>query len=285
MNARRGLVTRILCESLDHEQITFATLTVDSNKLGDTNRHLDSSLDKSFVQAWLNRFRMRVSPTRIRYFLVGEYGENLKRPHYHALLFGWPSCPYGGSRPIVYRSSGRQCRCEVCVPVLDTWGVGEVTLDSFSVDAASYVAGYVVDKLSEDVRYPSFRLNSDGLGASIVPYIVSNPDFLRSSLDTSTIVIGGKRWPLSVYLRRKIADAVHKKLQFSEKEIKARQIEKAFERMQLSFEKTAALRKEAHDNGKLSSFEICKYELDKKNTVYQNKLARNKLFRKDIKKL
>lgn len=50
----------------------------------------DLRLNKRDVQLFLKRLRKHIQPYKIRYFLVGEYGEDFGRPHYHLILFNWP---------------------------------------------------------------------------------------------------------------------------------------------------------------------------------------------------
>lgn len=284
INKRRGLVNRLMCESYFHTQMTFITLTVDDSKVTESTGALNQVLDTSYVQSWLNRFRMRVAPTRIRYFLIGEYGPGTLRPHYHAILFGYPPCPFGGSRNIVYRSGTRQCRCDICTPVFDTWAVGDVSLDEFNFDSAAYVAGYVVDKINEKKRpgFESIRLNSDGLGVKIVPLIVDNPDVLASDPTFNTLSHGGKVLPMSKYLKGKIRDALSKKFpeEVALKKESSRIAKSVVEQMRMRSQEFKEIRKEALENGNLTNFQICKYELDKKNQVYLNKVAKNKQFKK-----
>jgi hypothetical protein len=33
--------------------------------------------------------RKKISPLKIRFFHCGEYGDKTRRPHYHALIFGY----------------------------------------------------------------------------------------------------------------------------------------------------------------------------------------------------
>lgn len=206
INKRRENVTRLLAESLFHDVSTFVTLTLDDNKKTSAygTKYGDfTQLNKSYVQTWLNRFRMRVSPTRIRYFLVGEYGTEKLRPHYHAILFGHDKCFYGGSQQTVFRQFDRQCDCPSCKPVADTWALGKVTLDRVEPESLQYVAGYIVDKINEKEGFESWRLSSDGLGAQLVQHIVENPHvdcFTRMS----TIQMFGKELPLGRYLKEKI---------------------------------------------------------------------------------
>lgn len=46
---------------------------------------------KRDVQLWLKRFRKLLSPFKVRYFAVSEYGTQTFRPHYHVILFNFPN--------------------------------------------------------------------------------------------------------------------------------------------------------------------------------------------------
>jgi hypothetical protein len=49
----------------------------------------DGSLDVSHFQKFMKRLRDRIKPLKIRFFHCGEYGDLTRRPHYHALIFGY----------------------------------------------------------------------------------------------------------------------------------------------------------------------------------------------------
>ncbi|WNK13338.1 MAG: replication initiator protein [Microvirus sp.] len=59
----------------------FLTLTYDSEHLPE-----NMSVDKTEWQLFADRLRKKMG--KFRYLHVGEYGEENKRPHYHALIFG-----------------------------------------------------------------------------------------------------------------------------------------------------------------------------------------------------
>ena len=37
----------------------------------------------------MKRLRKKLHPLKIRFFHCGEYGDKTRRPHYHALIFGY----------------------------------------------------------------------------------------------------------------------------------------------------------------------------------------------------
>lgn len=110
------------------------------------------------VQLWLKRLRKKIAPSRIRFFVSGEYGDETFRPHYHAVLFGFPTCIYFRSR---YSERKKNC-CYWCDLVRDTWGHGHVFLGTVEDFSAQYVCGYVVKKMTSaddprlEGRHPEF---------------------------------------------------------------------------------------------------------------------------------
>ena len=82
---RRLWTHRILLESFTHDYNSFVTLTYDESHLPE-----DGGLNHGHVQKFLKLLRKKVAPAKVRYFVVGEYGEKSGRPHYHLALFGFP---------------------------------------------------------------------------------------------------------------------------------------------------------------------------------------------------
>lgn len=166
-NRRRVWAHRIQLEAMCHEASAFVTLTYSEEFLprclGD-----EPSLAPEHVQLWLKRLRSRTSPARFRFYLVGEYGDNTHRPHYHVILFGFPTCARG--RTLRRGNSLEPCWsdcCDRCRLVGDTWSMGNVDLGQVTKDSAGYIAGYVMKKMT---RYDDPRLKG------------RNPEFCRMSL-------------------------------------------------------------------------------------------------------
>jgi len=78
----RQWAIRCLHESGLHERNCFITLTYDDEHLPE-----GGTLVKQDWQLFIDRLRKRFR-TKVRYFHCGEYGEQTRRPHYHAILFG-----------------------------------------------------------------------------------------------------------------------------------------------------------------------------------------------------
>lgn len=64
----------------------FITFTYDDEHLPLTDDGVPT-LYKDDVQKFVRRLKKALGYGRLRYFFVGEYGDLLKRPHYHALFF------------------------------------------------------------------------------------------------------------------------------------------------------------------------------------------------------
>lgn len=170
INRRRIWAHRIVLEAMQYKDNAFVTLTYADEAITRTSGSDLPTLVPDDVQKWLKRFRKKIQPHTIRYFLVGEYGEDTSRPHYHVALFGWPPCHYGISR---YRHGYTKC-CVPCDTVRDTWGLGHVELGQISLKSANYIAGYVTKKLTDwwderlNGRQPEFARMSrnPGIGVS-----------------------------------------------------------------------------------------------------------------------
>lgn len=151
-----------------------------------------------------------MEPKRLRYFGVGEYGDQTQRPHYHVALFGVRTCEYGLTRTRLQRDC-----CNRCTEMSRLWAQGHCFLGRCETQSARYIAGYVTKKLTThdhpDLhgRHPEFARmsNRPGIGCGMADEIAST--LLEHGLDTlpdvpATLAHGRARWPLGKYLRRQI---------------------------------------------------------------------------------
>lgn len=194
----------------------FVTLTYSENDLPTCTSASSSNtwptLNPKDLSNWLKLLRKEISPQRIRYYCVGEYGENTNRPHYHVALFGYPPCRYGRSR---YSKSQLRC-CVPCDTILRTWKKGQVFVGTLEPHAAQYIAGYVTKKMTKvddprlDGRHPEFARMSlrPGIGADAMDDVASV--YLQLNLDKTEADVpvslrhGPKLLPLGRYLRRQL---------------------------------------------------------------------------------
>lgn len=192
IDRRRVWVHRMCLEALCHPESAFVTLTYDQEHLP----HAGSLIPRD-LQLWLKRLRKQVGP--VRFFGVGEYGDQTWRPHYHAAVFG------------IGRGHSDLVR--------ETWGQGHTLVGDLTLHSASYVAGYVTKKMTgkDDERlggrHPEFARMSlrPGIGALSIQRLAAALDGPAGRADIQhtgdvpgVLRTGGKLMPLGRYLRSKL---------------------------------------------------------------------------------
>lgn len=200
VNRRRLWTHRMLLEQLKHQTSAFVTLTYDDDHLP-----AGGTLVPKDAQDWLKRLRRAVEPRTLRFFLVGEYGEQSWRPHYHAIIFGL--CPVGDA--------------EI---VQSTWSRGFTMCAEVNQHTVQYTCGYVTKKLNGrdersrellNGRFPEFARMSlrPGIGAPAIKEVVDalttdgGAILMSQSEDVpQALRHGGKLNPLGRYLRRKLRE-------------------------------------------------------------------------------
>lgn len=209
-----------MLESLQHSSNAFITLTyedanlvrVPSTVLVDGAPSLLPTLVPKHLRDWLKRYRKALAPSRIRFFAVGEYGDQLQRPHYHVAAFGAPTCQFLRSR---YSKIHPVC-CPACELVRKTWGFGHVFLGTLEENSAGYIAGYCVKKMgkADDPRllgrHPEFPRMSrrPGIGAWAMDEVAHT--LMQYKLDEKlsdvpdSLLMGKKPMPLGRFLRQNL---------------------------------------------------------------------------------
>lgn len=209
INKKRIWTHRILLESTLREDNCFATLTY-----APENEPAGGTLRPEDVTKWLKRFRKEIEPIKIRYFIVGEYGDQTQRPHYHAIIFGYPRCDRGNTSP-----DRRGYCCPVCERVRRTWQHGHIYLGDVTSESASYVAGYVTKKLTSadderlQGRHPEYARMSlrPGIGGDFIDEMASTILYhgLEAQKDVpNTLQHGKRKLPLGRYLTRRLRERV-----------------------------------------------------------------------------
>lgn len=217
-----------MLEAAQYSENSFVTLTYDDEHLPDGGNLVPRDL-----QLFLKRLRKAVAPFRIRYYAVGEYGDETGRPHYHLGLFGFGTCLFGVSRYNAYR---KNC-CTRCDLVRDAWGLGNVSLGTLEAASAAYVAGYVTKKMTAkddprlNGRHPEFARMSlkPGIGGDAMHEIASV--LMHYALEETEVDVpnalrhGSKLYPLGRYLRQRLRRMVGKDEKCPEAVVKALQAE------------------------------------------------------------
>ena len=212
-NRRRIWATRITVEAAQYKDNAFVTCTYRWN-------YPPASLAPRDMQLFIKRLRKAyhdLTGRKFRFFGVGEYGDGSGHPHYHYMLFNFPTCAYRRSR---YSARVVNC-CVWCDMVRDAWGKGFVFLGECENDSAGYIAGYVTKKMTAvddpwlQGRHPEFARMSlkPGIGAGAVFDVAHTLLSYQNTLDTMSDVpgelrIGAKRMPIGRYLHQRLRVAV-----------------------------------------------------------------------------
>ncbi|AXH76018.1 MAG: replication initiator protein [Microviridae sp.] len=98
------------------------------------------------VQLFMKRLRFEYKSTSaspIRFFLGGEYGDENRRPHYHALLFNLSL-----DDRMYYATNKRGEKLFTSARLAACWGKGFVTIGAVTLDSAIYCAKYALKALN-----------------------------------------------------------------------------------------------------------------------------------------
>lgn len=197
-NRRRLWTHRMILEALVHPRASFVTLTYNKENLPP-----DMSLQPEHLTLFLKRLRKKLDPLKVRYFAVGEYGDQSWRPHYHAAIYG------------IDRTFQKV--------VEEAWGLGYVMVGDLTWDSAGYIAGYVTKKMTakDDARlqgkHPEFARMSlrPGIGALSVVQVAQAlqnrhgwDEISRTGDVPLSLRHGRKDMPLGRYLRVKLREAM-----------------------------------------------------------------------------
>lgn len=128
---------RIVDEGKNHVYKWFLTLTYAPDNLPKFG-----SLRKRDVQLFQKRLRKARPDDRIRFFTVGEYGEEGDRPHYHQVVWG---TDFPDKKKHSMSGDDTLWKSE---ELNQLWGHGFCTFGRVTYESAAYVAGYVIKKIN-----------------------------------------------------------------------------------------------------------------------------------------
>lgn len=123
---------------------SFLTLTYDNKNLPD-----DFSISVRTLQLFMKRLRKSL-PYKIRFFAVGEYGEDDpdpfegNRPHYHALIFNHQFSD------LILHSTKNGKKLYTSNKLSDLWPYGFSTTGDVTYQSAAYCARYSIKKIGGD---------------------------------------------------------------------------------------------------------------------------------------
>lgn len=165
----RQWTVRIMHEASLWQENSFVTLTY-------SDAHLPShgSLVYSHFQKFIRALRKRFPGRVIRFYMCGEYGDEKRRPHFHAAIF---NCAFledryvwrdFGSGHVVYRSATLE----------SVWRYGDSCIGELTSESANYVARYVMKKVYGDRADLHYRVVDTTTGECVW----LEPEFTRMSL-------------------------------------------------------------------------------------------------------
>lgn len=162
----RQWAVRCMHEASLHKASCYITLTYDG-------AHLPShgQLVYRDFQLFMKRLRKLTHPKPVRFFMAGEYGDTLGRPHFHALIFGhnFNDKTLIRSKPVALYKSGS---------LSALWPYGFASVGEVTFESAAYVARYNLKKITGEAAAEHYQRTDPDTG-EIIRLV---PEFTRMSL-------------------------------------------------------------------------------------------------------
>nr|WAE43571.1 MAG: replication initiator protein [Microviridae sp.] len=128
-----------------HEKNSFITLTYNEQ-----NAPANNSLNKREITLFIKKLRKKYGKN-IKFFMCGEYGEHLQRPHYHMCLFGHDFADKKlwsvRQKVKLYRSAELE----------KLWPKGYCTVGDVTFESAAYVARYCLKKYKGEDKEEHYK--------------------------------------------------------------------------------------------------------------------------------
>ena len=171
----RQWAVRMMHEAQMHDHAWFLTLTYDNDQLPEKGTLVPEHF-RSFVKS----VRRDHPPGSVSYFGCGEYGDQRRRPHYHAVLYG---VEFSDRYIHTHRGGYPVWRSETLERY---WRRGISEFSTVTFGSASYVASYVRKKVEARDNEDYYLRVDDETGE----LHEVEPEFARMSLRPAI----GKRW-------------------------------------------------------------------------------------------
>jgi len=191
----RQWAIRCIHEAKMYQNNEFVTLTYNEENIPNGKTLLHSDFQKFF-----KRLRKRFGKG-ISYFMCGEYGEQLGRPHYHAIIFGLPLTdkqPHSKneSNQILYTSE----------TLSSLWGKGHCYTGDVTFESAAYVARYVTKKIYGPLASDHYQGRVPEYARMSTKYAIGKKwleTYYTDILNTGTIHLkGGKTCGIPRYYKK-----------------------------------------------------------------------------------
>jgi len=268
---RREWTLRLLFESEQYKDKWFITLTYDE-------KNNPRTLVKKDLQLFIKRLRKHCGPKKIRYYAVGEYGDETARPHYHAILFG-PDEEVLKAHYVPYLQKYQSALLK------EIWPFGLHDLGSVTVESIQYVAGYVHKKLYGKDKYPEGMIAPFSLMSRLIGYEYYVKEQLENVINDGALKMRGKAVSVPRAWIRKMRRADIKELMengmFSQwqevlRTIKAKGVDDFASKVYKKYEKTVdqlteeeyhELRESQKQEAKAVDYYLKQYQKNRKKTL------------------
>ncbi|UYD39239.1 MAG: replication initiator protein [Wigfec virus K19_170] len=198
LSRARTWATRCVHEATFWKESCFITLTYKTPPP-------DNSLSPDDARNFIRRFRDDFKKP-FKYFLVGEYGDNFDRPHYHALIFG---TDFGYSNHSTLQKEAKTSTLELlhdtsalsCPQLNEIWGLGFTSVGELTFDSAAYCAQYAMKKINGPkakdhygTRHPEFmRTSQNAIGKQ---YALR---FADEIINNNSVISNSEKQPIPPY--------------------------------------------------------------------------------------
>jgi len=168
----------------------FITLTYD-------DEHTDGNVWKRDIQLFFKRYRKKIHPTKLKYFITSEYGSKTFRPHYHLLLF--------------FRIAVSTDK--VYMDILNTWQLGQIHIASVTDASIHYCTKYHISKFNVvDGLNKTFTLMSrnPAIGSD---YVFNQKNYHKHNVNRAYVTHpNGLKGTLPRYYKDKLYTDLEKKI-------------------------------------------------------------------------
>ena len=171
----------------------FVTYTYDDDHVPITKNGYQT-LDRKAHSLFMKRLRKELSKqnyqSKMLYYVVGEYGGQTERPHYHSILFNLPE---------LYIVNEHKME--------KLWGLGRVQVDECTGASIAYVCGYVNKQKffrnhgDQDDRVAEFSFMSKGLGKEYLTK--QKKKHLKNKQEPYLVDEDGMKLPMPRYYKEK----------------------------------------------------------------------------------
>lgn len=171
-------------EKKSHDKSSYLTLTYNPASLP-----APPSLDKTHFPSFIKRARERFG--KLRYFHVGEYGDDNRRPHYHSIIFGQD---WSHDREL-YKKSKDGFNLYTSTSLDETWGHGKCFIGAVSLESCGYCARYILKK----VTGPDAEQHYEHVDPNTGEVSDLQPEYITMSLKPGIGLKWYEKWRSDVY--------------------------------------------------------------------------------------